>query len=94
MTRNVVNLDALLLRDDLAAPTVGSGDIPGLKITDLEPGLIYSWLRKPDFQRETANWSPEQVPTSSNHSPRATSSPPSSYGRTGSGSLWSTALTA
>ena len=24
-------------------------------------GLLYPALRKPDFQRETANWSPEQV---------------------------------
>jgi hypothetical protein len=61
MTRNVVNLDALLPRQDLASPAEAAADIPGLKLTDLEPGLIYNWLRKPDFQRETANWSPEQV---------------------------------
>lgn len=61
MTRNVVNLDALIPREDLAAPVDANADIPGLKISDLKPGLIYSWLRKPDFQRETANWSPEQV---------------------------------
>lgn len=61
MARNVVNLDALLPRDDLAAPSESAANIPGLKITDLEPGLIYNWLRKPDFQRETANWSPEQI---------------------------------
>lgn len=61
MTRNVVNLDALIPREDLAAPVEANADIPGLKISDLKPGLIYSWLRKPDFQRETANWSPEQV---------------------------------
>jgi hypothetical protein len=46
----------------LDAPPAGStADIHGLKIADLEPGLIYNWLRKPDFQRETASWSPEQV---------------------------------
>ena len=61
MTRNVVNLDALIPREDLAAPVEANADIPGLKISDLKPGLIYSWLRKPDFQRETANWTPEQV---------------------------------
>jgi hypothetical protein len=62
MTRNVVNLDALLPRENLDAPVVASAaDIHGFKIGDLEPGLIYNWLKKPDFQRETANWSPEQV---------------------------------
>jgi hypothetical protein len=61
-TRNVVNLDALLPREDLSAPvSPATGDIQGLKITDLAPGLTYSWLRKPDFQRETASWSPQQV---------------------------------
>ncbi len=61
MTRNVVNLDALLVREDLSAPAEAAADIEGLKITDLKPGLVYSWLRKPDFQRETANWTPDQV---------------------------------
>jgi len=61
MTRNVVNLDALLPREDLASEAESTADIPGLKLSDLEKGLIYSWLRKPDFQRETANWSPEQI---------------------------------
>ncbi len=33
-----------------------------MKITDLGPdSLIYNVLRKPDFQRETANWNPEKV---------------------------------
>jgi Protein of unknown function DUF262/HNH endonuclease len=59
--RNQVNLDALIPREDLSAPADGGADIHGLKIGDLKPGLIYSWLRKPDFQRETANWTPEQV---------------------------------
>lgn len=62
MTRNVVNLDALLPREDLSAPVEGGGNIKGLKAADLKDGsLTYSWLRKPDFQRETANWSPMQV---------------------------------
>jgi Protein of unknown function DUF262 len=61
-SRNVVNLDALLPRQDSAAPVEASGgDLEGIKLTDLEPGLVYAWLRKPDFQRETTNWSPEQV---------------------------------
>jgi hypothetical protein len=63
--RNQVNLDALIPREDLSAPADGGADIHGLKIGDLKPGLIYSWLRKPDFQRETANWTPEQVAGSS-----------------------------
>jgi Protein of unknown function DUF262 len=61
MSRNVVNLDALLPRQDLASPAEASADLEGLKLSDLEPGLIFAFLRKPDFQRETANWSPEQV---------------------------------
>jgi hypothetical protein len=60
-TRNQVNLDALIPREDLATPAETAADIQGLKISELKPGLVYSWLRKPDFQRETANWSPEQV---------------------------------
>ncbi len=61
-TTNVVNLDALIPRADLAAPGELSEYIPALAITGLEPrGLLYPALRKPDFQRETANWTPEQV---------------------------------
>jgi hypothetical protein len=59
--QNLVNLDALLPREDLAAPANGDGNIRGIKISELEPGPTYSLLRKPDFQRETANWSPDQV---------------------------------
>lgn len=62
MSRNVVNLDALLPRANLDAPEIASAaDVQGFKVGDLEPGLIYNWLRKPDFQRETASWSPEQI---------------------------------
>ncbi|MFK4794796.1 DUF262 domain-containing protein [Sphingobium sp. ZW T5_29] len=58
----VVNLDALIPRGDLFEyPTGVQADSMEIRITDLEPGLIYSLLRKPDFQRETANWSPNQV---------------------------------
>ena len=60
-TTNVVNLDALLPREDLSAPASGDGDIRGIKISELEAGVTYALLRKPDFQRETANWSPAQV---------------------------------
>jgi len=58
----VVNLDALLPREDLSAPVSGEGNIRGIKISELEEGAAtYSLLRKPDFQRETANWTPAQV---------------------------------
>ena len=59
---NVANLDALIRRADLADVGEASDDIPTLYINGLEPkGLLYPALRKPDFQRETSVWSPEQV---------------------------------
>lgn len=60
---NVVNLDALIPRADLAAPNDDVGnDIKFVQINGLERnGMLYPGLRKPDFQRETASWSPEQV---------------------------------
>jgi hypothetical protein len=61
-TTNVVNLDALIQRADLAAPGEAAEDITSLPVMALEAkGLLYPALRKPDFQRETANWTPEQV---------------------------------
>ena len=61
-TTNVVNLDALIRRADLAAPGEMGEDITSLSVPGLEQrGFLYPALRKPDFQRETANWSPEQV---------------------------------
>ncbi len=58
----VVNLDALIKRADLAAPGEAGEDIPALSIAGLEPnGFLFPALRKPDFQRETAGWTPEQV---------------------------------
>ena len=57
---NIVNLDALIQRADLAAPGEASEDIVALSVSQLGPkGLLYPALRKPDFQRETASWSPE-----------------------------------
>jgi hypothetical protein len=59
---NVVNLDALIRRADLAAPGEAAEDITSLPVTGLAAkGFLYPALCKPDFQRETANWSPEQV---------------------------------
>lgn len=61
-TTNVVNLDAMIRRADLAAPGEAGEDVPALSIPQLErTGFLYPALRKPDFQRETAHWSPEQV---------------------------------
>lgn len=57
-----VNLDALIKRADLATRGEEGEDISSLAVTGLEPkGFLYPALRKPDFQRETASWSPEQV---------------------------------
>jgi hypothetical protein len=59
---NIANLDALIAREDLAAPGETGEDITSLSVAGLEPrGFLYPALRKPDFQRETANWTPEQV---------------------------------
>ena len=61
-TTNVVNLDALIRRADLAAPGEAAEDITALSVAGLEKkGFLYPALRKPDFQRETASWSPDQV---------------------------------
>jgi len=64
MATNVVNLDALIPREDFAIKDKGvdfkRGDT--FRITDLTPGAFtYAALRKPDFQRETANWSPQKI---------------------------------
>ncbi|MGF3027754.1 DUF262 domain-containing protein [Methylobacterium aquaticum] len=62
ITTNVVNLDALIRRADLIAPGEASEDITSLQVTGLEAkGFLYPALRKPDFQRETSSWTPEQV---------------------------------
>lgn len=65
LATNLVNLDALILREDLAVtsePHRGSPKTTGIRITDLEPNsFFYRSLRKPDFQRETSNWSPQKI---------------------------------
>jgi hypothetical protein len=61
-TTNVVNLDALIERADLAATGEGGEDINAIYVTGLEPkGWLYQSLRKPDFQRETSDWQPDAV---------------------------------
>lgn len=65
---DVVNLDALIPRDDFLSsdePGNGTGGESGkveASITDLRPSeIFFTTLRKPDFQRETAAWSPTMV---------------------------------
>jgi len=63
----IVNLDALIGREDFIAPpddTTGGGESgkQSASVTDLSRGESFSsTLRKPDFQRETAAWSPMMV---------------------------------
>jgi hypothetical protein len=66
MPKNFVNLDALIVREDLHSRSdqsvSPSSKSKGIKVTDLtESSFLYQSLRKPDFQRETANWEPEKV---------------------------------
>lgn len=63
---DVVNLDALIPREDFIAPDTGGASGEGGKAsastTDLKRGeSFFETLRKPDFQRETAAWSPAHV---------------------------------
>jgi hypothetical protein len=64
VSSNIVNLDALIPREDFA---ILAGRARGalrerLSTTDLESGAFFlGALLKPDFQRETANWTPEKV---------------------------------
>jgi hypothetical protein len=65
MPSHRVNLDALIRREDFEVradeqpPSKFKGD---LSIAELSPNsLTYQILRKPDFQRETANWSAKQI---------------------------------
>lgn len=63
-----VNLDALIKRQDFDAiqESPSSSSYQALSqtvaITELAPGkFLFLALRKPDFQRETSNWTPEKV---------------------------------
>ncbi len=65
---NRVNLDAMIPREDFAilgGNSVATDDpIREFPITHLSPeSPILKLLRKPDFQRETNHWTPEQVAT-------------------------------
>ncbi len=63
---NLVNLDAMIIREDFAvksAQTSAHYDKQDkISVRDFAAdGLLGSLLRKPDFQRETNHWTPEQV---------------------------------
>ncbi|MHB8471886.1 MAG: GmrSD restriction endonuclease domain-containing protein [Gammaproteobacteria bacterium] len=64
MATNVVNLDALIPREDFEVNEQAQRNltaITGIPIRDLETGFLLPQLRKPDFQRETSDWSPAKV---------------------------------
>lgn len=59
-----VNLDALIPREDFDVVDAGTPAQPTatLQIRNLERGdFFYSVVRKPDFQRETSDWSPAKI---------------------------------
>lgn len=62
---NLVNLDAMIKREDFAASDAESSTFENVSTISLRDftkgGLIGPSLRKPDFQRETNHWSPDQV---------------------------------
>lgn len=63
---NLVNLDAMIAREDFAVKSAQSTQHydkqDKISVRDFTAdGLLGSLLRKPDFQRETNHWTPEQV---------------------------------
>lgn len=63
MAYNVVNLDALLPREnfDVEAAPVPLNRDSTISLTALQNSFFTQSLRKPDFQRETTHWSPTKV---------------------------------
>ncbi|MBI4302685.1 MAG: DUF262 domain-containing protein [Chloroflexi bacterium] len=65
MPTSRVNLDALIQREDFDVTSTDGASFPvtnTLQLSDLEPDrIVYQLLRKPDFQRETADWDPKRV---------------------------------
>jgi hypothetical protein len=63
MTTNVVNLDALIPREDFAVDEGQSRATQQdrISIVHLDGHFFAGDLRKPDFQRETIQWSPAKV---------------------------------
>jgi hypothetical protein len=63
MPTHLVNLDALIQREDFeSGDVVSATGEPLFKLEELESQRMYfKTLRKPDFQRQTADWSPEMI---------------------------------
>ena len=65
MPTHLVNLDALILREDFEAggeSGAAVSNMPLFKVEELAKDRMYfSVLRKPDFQRPTNNWTPEMI---------------------------------
>ena len=63
MTTNVVNLDALIPRLEFEVESGASNfnQLDKIPLRELESGFLLPMLRKPDFQRETARWTPAKV---------------------------------
>ncbi|WP_158791504.1 DUF262 domain-containing protein [Granulicella sp. L60] len=63
--RKLVNLDAMIPRADFAiledAPEMPTKKVDSIGTRDLRPDGLLPLLRKPDFQRETNHWTPEQT---------------------------------
>lgn len=62
---NLVNLDAMIAREDFAVTEGDASSFENVSTISIREftkgGLLGPSLRKPDFQRETNHWSPEQV---------------------------------
>ena len=66
MPTHYANLDALIRREDFEVKSetiLSPAQLAStMQISQLEAeSLMYQVLRKPDFQRETANWEPEKI---------------------------------
>jgi len=68
MASNFVNLDAIIPREDWdAMPDQPSQDVQSpsgivFKCIEFEKtGLAFQFIKKPEFQRETASWDPDKV---------------------------------
>jgi len=63
--KDLVNLDAMIVREDFAAQSNADQTydmVQSISLRDFTPGaLVGPNLRKPDFQRETNHWTPAQV---------------------------------
>ena len=63
MSTNVVNLDALIPREDFSVldDSAPVSTIEKIDIHHLDAHFFLTGLRKPDFQRETVHWTPDKV---------------------------------